>query len=118
MQLEHHTDPCGSDPTMRFSSSRQWPGERHPTRWDVHDANESPATTFLDHFRAALLHSEGAEEDALLDSDTVIDSSEGLNSVRCPDVLAWPPRLMSRIARCPQIHLSDGASLERATNTT
>ena len=69
------------DPTSRMASSRQWPGERHPTRWDVHDANESPAVTFLERFRAALLHSEGAEEDALLDSDSVIDSSENMNTV-------------------------------------
>jgi hypothetical protein len=59
--------------------SKQWPGERQPTRWDVHDANESPASTFLDRFRAALLLSEGAEE-ALLDSDPLIDDDESLHS--------------------------------------
>lgn len=66
---------------MRLSTSRQWPGERSPTQWDVHDANESPAITFLDRFRAALLHSEGAEEDAPLDSGSVIDGSENINTV-------------------------------------
>ena len=66
---------------MRLSSSRQWPGERHPTRWDVHNANESPATKFLDRFRAALLHSESVEADALLDSEWVIDNSEALSTV-------------------------------------
>ena len=59
------------------ASSRQWPGERQPTRWDVHDANESPASTFLDRFRAALLLSEGAEE-ALLEFDPLIDDYESL----------------------------------------
>lgn len=70
-----------ADAAMRLSGSRQWPGERNPTRWDVHDANESPAGTFLDRFRAALLHSEGAEEDASLNSDSLIDTSENLNTV-------------------------------------
>ncbi|KIW58069.1 hypothetical protein PV05_02619 [Exophiala xenobiotica] len=82
-----------------MSSSRQWPGERHPTRWDVHDANESPAVTFLDRFRAALLHSEGAEEDCLLDSDSVIDSSENMNtSVRS---YTYPMALLSDVPATP-----------------
>lgn len=69
------------DPAMAQSSAREWPGERQPTRWDVHDANESPASTFLHRFRAALLHSEGAEEDTSRDSNSVIDGSENLDVV-------------------------------------
>ncbi|KAK4935803.1 hypothetical protein LTR10_023210 [Elasticomyces elasticus] len=78
------TELARADSDVRFSGSQQWPGERHPTRWDVHDANESPAITFLDRFRAALLHTEGAGEDASPDTDSVIDSSEhlGTNPVR------------------------------------
>ena len=40
--------------------SPQWPGERHPTRWDVHDANESLATSFLEQYKTLLLHSNEA----------------------------------------------------------
>ncbi|KAI1613368.1 hypothetical protein EDD36DRAFT_263374 [Exophiala viscosa] len=68
------------DSDVRFSGSRQWPGERHPTRWDVHDANESPAITFLDRFRAALLHAEGAGEGAFPDTDSMMNSSEHLET--------------------------------------
>jgi hypothetical protein len=78
MPPAEHSKPNAA---MSLSTSRQWPGERHPTRWDVHDANESPAATFLDRFRAALRHSEGVEEDALLDTDSVIDTSEILGAV-------------------------------------
>ncbi|KIV84103.1 hypothetical protein PV11_06076 [Exophiala sideris] len=74
------TELAREDSDVRFSGSQQWPGERHPTRWDVHDANESPAITFLDRFRAALLHTEGAGEDASPDTDSVIDSSEHLDT--------------------------------------
>ncbi|KIW19380.1 hypothetical protein PV08_03675 [Exophiala spinifera] len=83
----------------RLSGSRQWPGERQPTRWDVHDANESPAVTFLDRFRAALLHSEGAEEDSFLDLESVIDSSESLStSVRS---YTYPMVLLSDVPTTP-----------------
>ncbi|KAJ9641257.1 hypothetical protein H2204_002935 [Knufia peltigerae] len=92
----HHTP--GAD-QARLSGSRQWPGERQPTRWDVHDANESPAVTFLDRFRAALLHSEGAEEDSFLDSESVIDSSESLStSVRS---YTYPMVLLSDVPATP-----------------
>ena len=37
---------------------QQWPGERVVTRYDVRDANESPASRFLDQFESALLLSE------------------------------------------------------------
>lgn len=37
-----------------------WPGERNPSRWDVHDANEAPGATFLQRFKAALLLSDDA----------------------------------------------------------
>lgn len=46
---------------LTSTASRQWPGERHPTEWDVHDATASPATTFLERFRIALLNSEDAQ---------------------------------------------------------
>lgn len=42
------------------SEPRDWPGDRHPTRWDVHDANKLPETRFLQRFKTALLHSEDA----------------------------------------------------------
>lgn len=75
------TDHAKADSEVRFPGSRQWPGERHPTRWDVHDANESPAVTFLDRFRAALLHAEGTGDDDSPDTDSVIDSSEHMDAV-------------------------------------
>lgn len=80
-QHDGRLDTCDLDPSMTLSTSRQWPGERHPTRWDVHDANESPAATFLDQFRAALLHSEGAEDDVLLDHEPAIETSQEADSV-------------------------------------
>jgi hypothetical protein len=42
------------------SEPRDWPGDRYPTRWDVHDANKLPETRFLQRFKTALLHSEDA----------------------------------------------------------
>lgn len=79
-----------TDHATRHSSYRQWPGERHPTQWDVHDANQSPAVSFLERFRVALLHSEYAEEDEgedmLLDSASIIGECETLNSTITPPV--------------------------------
>lgn len=86
-----------TDPATKHSSYRQWPGERHPTQWDVHDANQSPAVSFLERFRVALLHSEYAEEededDFLLDDVSIIGESETLNSTITPPVSprAFPP---------------------------
>ena len=39
-----------------------WPGERNPSRWDVHDAYEVPEVSFLRRFKAALLLSEDADD--------------------------------------------------------
>lgn len=64
-----------------------WPGERQPTQWDVHDANKNPSVTFLDRFRAALLYSEGAEDDTLLDSDLMIDASQTMEPVSLGDLV-------------------------------
>ena len=46
---------------LKPSQESNWPGERHPGRLDVHQANEVPETTFLQSFKAALLLSEDAE---------------------------------------------------------
>ena len=55
----------------------QWPGERrHPTRWDTHDAVESPAAAFLERFRVALIHSEGPADDTGQDSAPMVDNRE------------------------------------------
>ncbi|KIW92099.1 uncharacterized protein Z519_07083 [Cladophialophora bantiana CBS 173.52] len=90
------TEQLKAGPEVRFSSSRQWPGERHPTRWDVHDANESPAITFLDRFRAALLHTEGAEDDASHDVDSVIDSSENMDETSIREY-TYPVVMLSEV---------------------
>lgn len=58
-----------------------WPSEREPTGWDVHDENEMPSDAFMDRFRVALLHDEGAEDDALLDSESMLGDSETLEPV-------------------------------------
>ncbi|KIV92373.1 hypothetical protein PV10_03678 [Exophiala mesophila] len=99
-QHDRALDTCDFDPSMTLSTSRQWPGERHPTRWDVHDANESPAATFLDQFRAALLHSEGAEHDVLLDDDPEIGASQQADS---HDVFkyTYPMVLLSEVPPTP-----------------
>ena len=118
MQRTLSVEQSKADSAMRLS--RQWPGERHPTRWDVHDANESPAITFLDRFRAALLHSEGAEEDALLDSDSVIDSSENMTTVSQtkPHIGSWPIWLNSSLAGPDQIvYISNGVVVGRCNNS-
>ncbi|KAK4556982.1 hypothetical protein LTR86_005963 [Recurvomyces mirabilis] len=39
-------------------SATAWPGERHPTRYDVDEATEIPESSFVDRFAAALLHAE------------------------------------------------------------
>lgn len=68
----------------------EWPGERQPTQWDVHDANKMPSVTFLDGFRAALLHSEGAEEDSTQpDSELMMDASQMMEPVSLEDLV--PP---------------------------
>lgn len=58
-----------------------WPSEREPTGWDVHDENEIPSHAFMDRFRVALLHSEGAEDDTLLDPELMPDTSETVETV-------------------------------------
>jgi hypothetical protein len=80
-----------TDNATRHSSYRQWPGERHPTQWDVHDANQGPALSFLERFRVALLHSEYAEQDReegenVLDAALIIGESETLNPTITPPV--------------------------------
>lgn len=37
-----------------------WPGERQPSRWDVHNANEYPGKTFMERFKAALFQMDEA----------------------------------------------------------
>ncbi|KIW98743.1 uncharacterized protein Z519_00406 [Cladophialophora bantiana CBS 173.52] len=79
----------------------QWPGERrHPTRWDVHDAIDSPAATFLERFRIALLHSEGAAEDVLLDPESVINASEPVVA-DMTSAYAYPVVMLSDIPTLP-----------------
>lgn len=84
-----------TDNASKHLSHRQWPGERHPTQWDVHDANQSPAVSFLERFRVALLHREYAEEedgeDFMLDDASIIGESEALNSTISPPVSPMAP---------------------------
>lgn len=42
------------------ASPHDWPGERNPNQWDVHDAHQVPEVSFLRRFKAALLLSEEA----------------------------------------------------------
>nr|OQO24355.1 hypothetical protein B0A51_06639 [Rachicladosporium sp. CCFEE 5018] len=35
-----------------------WPAERHPTRWDVEEANQVPSSDLTERFRSALLYGE------------------------------------------------------------
>lgn len=39
-----------------------WPGERNPSQWDVHDAHQIPEVSFLQRFKAAVLLSEDATD--------------------------------------------------------
>lgn len=62
MRSTQPSDQPGLDISPRsLGGSPQWPGERDPTRWDVHDANQILATTFLERFKTVLLHSEEAQ---------------------------------------------------------
>lgn len=38
----------------------EWPGERDPSQWDVHDAYWTPEVSFLQRFKAVLLLSPDA----------------------------------------------------------
>ena len=38
----------------------EWPGERDPSQWDVHDAYRAPEVSYLQRFKAALLLSQDA----------------------------------------------------------
>ena len=40
--------------------SHDWLGDRDPSPWDVHDANQVPPVSFLHRFKAALLLSDDA----------------------------------------------------------
>lgn len=79
------TSAAGSDTETlprRSVNPRQWPGERDPTRWDVHDANADLANTFLERFRVALLHGEGSEDDvSVAASESVVDSLDSSTTV-------------------------------------
>lgn len=68
MQSIESSEQPDSDLASRQSGSPRWPGERHPTRWDVYDANESPASTFLERFKILLLQSEEAQDCKALSS--------------------------------------------------
>jgi hypothetical protein len=75
--MSHQSSVTESQIHPRLYRPGQWPGERrHPSRWDVHDAINIPATTFLERFRVALLHSEAAAEDVFLDPEPVTDAPE------------------------------------------
>jgi hypothetical protein len=90
-----------------LGGSPQWPGERHPTRWDVHDANESLATTFLERYKTMLLHSEEAqacrwlipprEEDDLQDSGR--QATNGLDTVLVSTITIQNTNTMLRLNR-------------------
>ena len=44
----------------RDTQPHDWPGERNPSQWDVHDAQQVPEVSFRRRFKAALLLSEDA----------------------------------------------------------
>ena len=63
MQKTQRPEPADPDTALKpqTESSPQWPGERHPTRWDVHDAHENLATTFLERYKILLLDNEQSQ---------------------------------------------------------
>lgn len=56
------TQPTGHNAAdgTRISQPPEWPGERNPSQWDVHDAFQVPEVSFRQRFKAALLLSEDA----------------------------------------------------------
>lgn len=44
----------------RSTQPHDWPAERNPNQWDVHNAHQVPEVSFLRRFKAALLLSEDA----------------------------------------------------------
>lgn len=94
----------------QMGTSPQWPGERRPTRWDVHDANESLGTTFLECYKTALLQSEQGQscswlipppdEDELQNSGTQAGNAEPQNNpVR---LYTYPMALLTEISSIPE----------------
>ncbi|KAK6429178.1 hypothetical protein LTR95_014677 [Oleoguttula sp. CCFEE 5521] len=47
-----------------------WPAERHPTRWDVEEANQVPSPELTERFRSALLY---GEDDGLVATALTLD---------------------------------------------
>lgn len=90
-----------SDRPEANAAPKQWPGERNPTRWDVHDANESPATTFLNRFRAALLHNEGAEGLGFLDAESSVENDD-MDDIQVRSLSMFPKPVAAE-AFCRQI---------------
>ena len=82
---------------LRLAHSDQWPGERHPTRWDVENANDVPEPTVLDRFRSALIHE---CEDISLDLDlhATYDTEVGQ---RGGQPYTYPMILLSKVPTLP-----------------
>lgn len=86
--------------SLRLSSSRQWPGERDPERTDVDQANESPASIFIERFRVELMHSTFAELGAPQDADAIAIDSQ-IAQVAVMEPYTYPMALLSTIQITP-----------------
>ncbi|EMC98767.1 hypothetical protein BAUCODRAFT_120068 [Baudoinia panamericana UAMH 10762] len=61
-----HVLSDGASAGLNLADHSAWPAERHPTRWDVDEANHVPTSMVVDRFRSALLHAES--EDVVKDA--------------------------------------------------
>lgn len=68
----------------RSTQPHDWPAERNPSQWDVHDAQQVPEVSFLRRFKAALLLS----EDAIGCRQYLTETTSIDGSVRTGDVSA------------------------------
>nr|OQO31130.1 hypothetical protein B0A51_02501 [Rachicladosporium sp. CCFEE 5018] len=50
--------PRQSHTAIRRTDMGVWPAERHPSRWDVEEANQVPSSDLTERFRSALLYGE------------------------------------------------------------
>lgn len=65
----------------RNTQARDWPGERNPDQWDVHDALQVPNSVFKSRFKAALLLSEDAVDCRVI-LDTITESGPSVQAVQ------------------------------------
>jgi len=80
----------------------EWPGERNPSQWDVHDAYWTPEVSFLQRFKAALLlnqdavgHRQYLDREGLKDDATRTATDLSVSVCPCPTLTCCDRKQLS-----------------------